>query len=186
MRRDSFIYPIRKSLEPEFCQEIIQRFEVDSRKYPGRVGSGSVHRPELRQATDLCISKLADWTDVDAKLYAALARGVQAYQKRYPILGTFRLRDRGYMIQRTLPGEKYDWHSDVATPDTAPRQFIGLWYLNTVEAGGETEFLEQKIRIKPEQGCLLLFPAFWTHVHRGCPPISGTKYTAISWLSFAD
>jgi hypothetical protein len=186
MRRDSFIHVIPGALSPEFCQNVIARFEADPRKYAGRTGSLSQYRPELRQATDLYISKLPEWKDVDHRIFLELAAAINEYQNNYPILSSFRLKDRGYMVQRTMPGEKYDWHSDVDDARNATRQFIAFWYLNTVQEGGETEFLEQEVTIKPTEGTLVLFPAAWTHVHRGRPPISNPKYTLISWICFCD
>ena len=57
-----------------------------------------------------------------------------------------------------------------------------MLYLNSVTEGGETEFLYQKRRIKPQQGRLLIFPAGFTHTHRGNPPLSGNKYILTSWV----
>jgi hypothetical protein len=38
---------------------------------------------------------------------------------------------------------------------------------------------------RPAQGKLLLFPPFWTHVHRGVTLEKGVKYIATSWVCFA-
>ena len=57
-----------------------------------------------------------------------------------------------------------------------------LWYLNTVEEGGETEFFNGRISIKPEKGKLLLFPSTWTYIHRGNMPISNDKYILTGWI----
>ncbi len=51
--------------------------------------------------------------------------------------------------------------------------------------GGETEFLYQDLKIRPEQGKLLLFPPFWTHEHRGVILQQGVKYIATTWVVFA-
>jgi hypothetical protein len=51
--------------------------------------------------------------------------------------------------------------------------------------GGETEFLFQNIKIKPEQGKLVLFPPFWTHEHRAVTLHKGVKYIATTWVVFA-
>ena len=42
-------------------------------------------------------------------------------------------------------------------------------YLNDVTEGGETEFLYQKCRFKPKK-MWIVWPAQFTHVHRGNPP----------------
>lgn len=54
-------------------------------------------------------------------------------------------------------------------------------YLNTIEEGGETEFLYCNKRIKAERGRLIVFPAAFTHTHRGNPPIGKDKYIISSW-----
>ena len=35
-------------------------------------------------------------------------------------------------------------------------------------------------------GDVIIFPAGYTHVHRGNPPIGGTKYIATSWAVTQD
>ena len=92
----------------------------------------------------------------------------------------------GYAIQRTNPGEHYHWHIDGGSHEFSQRQLVAVWYLNDVPGpGGETEFLFQNLKVKPEQGKLLLFPPFWTHEHRAAELKSGVKYIATTWVIFA-
>ena len=55
-------------------------------------------------------------------------------------------------------------------------------YMNDVDEGGETEFLYQQKKIKPKTGRVVIFPASFTHQHRGNPPMSN-KYIITGWLS---
>ena len=58
-----------------------------------------------------------------------------------------------------------------------------MYYLNDIEEGGETEFVYQdRLKIKPTTGTLLIWPAGFTHTHRGLPPLDGDKYISTSWL----
>jgi hypothetical protein len=57
-----------------------------------------------------------------------------------------------------------------------------LWYLNDVEEGGETDFPDINIKVKPETGKLVLFPATWDFPHCGKMPISSNKYIVTGWL----
>ena len=61
---------------------------------------------------------------------------------------------------------------------------VAFMYLNKCEQGGETEFLYQHRRIKPEAGRLVLAPTGWTHPHRGNPPLKGVKYMITGWLEY--
>ena len=58
--------------------------------------------------------------------------------------------------------------------------------MNDVEEGGELEFLHQNLRFKPRKGDFLIWPAHFTHMHRGNPPISNTKYIATGWYEWID
>ncbi len=78
------------------------------------------------------------------------------------------------------------WHSDADGWMNGRRIIVVTLYLNTVEEGGETEFLYQQKRILPTQGTLVLFPAGWTHTHRGNPPLKGDKYILTTWLEFSE
>jgi hypothetical protein len=59
-----------------------------------------------------------------------------------------------------------------------------LFYLNDVEEGGETEFYfaDKNVKVKPKTGRVVVFPPFWTHIHAGLRPISGTKYIMNGYL----
>ena len=56
-------------------------------------------------------------------------------------------------------------------------------YLNDVEDGGETEFLYQRKRVKPVRNRAVIWPGSYTHLHRGNPPLSGTKYVLTGWMT---
>ena len=77
---------------------------------------------------------------------------------------------------------KFNYHIDenINTIEKENRIIVYLWYLNTVDIGGETE-VNNSI-IKPVAGKLLLFPATWTYPHCGCKPISDDKYIITGWI----
>ena len=54
--------------------------------------------------------------------------------------------------------------------------FAWMTYLNNVEDGGKTNFKHYDIKIKPEIGKTLIWPAEWTHAHAGEVLNSGVKY----------
>jgi len=87
-------------------------------------------------------------------------------------------------IQKTLPKEGYHiWHIEHNKGfDNEPRAFVFSIYLNDVEEGGETEFLNFSKRTKPKTGRIVIWPAGFPYVHRGNPPLSGEKYILTSWM----
>ena len=66
--------------------------------------------------------------------------------------------------------------------NTADRVLAWMFLLEAPEEGGETEFLYQSKRIPPEVGNVLMWPAYFTHLHRGNPPIKGHKLYATGWF----
>lgn len=88
-------------------------------------------------------------------------------------------------LQKTLPGEGYHvWHFENANLFSSRRIITWSIFLNDVAEGGETEFLYIPKRITARKGRLLIWPAGFTHTHRGNPPISNEKYLLTSWLEF--
>lgn len=89
-------------------------------------------------------------------------------------------------IQKTIPAQGYHvWHIEHGQGiENLKRVLAYTIYLNTVEEGGETEFLLQSQRLKPVKGRICIFPASFPYVHRGNPPLSGEKYIATSWISY--
>ena len=103
---------------------------------------------------------------------------IPEYKKQYSILETFTgLGCYVPKIQKIKKGQGYHvWHCEVSNAGTAHRLLSYILYLNDVTEGGETEFLYQMKRVKPTKGTLILFPSYYTHTHRGNPPLSNTKY----------
>jgi hypothetical protein len=111
------------------------------------------------------------------------------YNTQYPILQTLiKHRSKYIKIQKTCPTQGYHiWHCEHdANFDCNNRILSWILYLNDVEEGGETEFLYQSLRFKPKTGTFILFPAHFTHTHRGNPPLSGVKYIATGWIEFLN
>lgn len=90
-------------------------------------------------------------------------------------------------IQYYPPGGGYkEWHTERTSidPDTVTRHLVFMTYLNDVTEGGETEFYYQKIKIKPIKGLTLIWPADWTHTHRGIPSKTQEKFILTGWYNF--
>ena len=85
------------------------------------------------------------------------------------------------LLQKTKPMEGFhNFHCEDMSFNTSNRTMAWMVYLNDVEEGGETEFLYQQRKFTPEKGTVLIWPASYTHPHRGNPPISD-KYIATGW-----
>lgn len=85
-----------------------------------------------------------------------------------------------YNMLRYRGGQHYKAHADGAT-DTG-RSISAVLYLNADYEGGEVEFVNFGIKIKPEPGMLLLFPSNYAYRHIAHPVTDGTKYAIVTWI----
>ena len=86
-------------------------------------------------------------------------------------------------IQKTEPAQGYHvWHSENTQKHHSSRLLTWILYLNTIEDGGESEWLYLSKRSKAQEGKLVLWPAGFTHTHRGNPPLKETKYIMTGWV----
>jgi hypothetical protein len=111
------------------------------------------------------------------------------YAEEYDILSTVDSYsiDHTLKVQKTSPGGGYHvWHCEHGGAMYGRRLLSVAVYLNDVEEGGETEFLYQRLRIKPTKGTVLIFPPSYTHTHRGNPPLRGDKYMITTWFNYND
>jgi hypothetical protein len=115
--------------------------------------------------------------------------GLGEYDRKYGLLDIPEYKEiyvSGAKMQKTAPGEGYHvWHHEHG-PDNANRNAIMAWmvYLNDVDDGGETEFLHQHVRMKPLRNQLVMWPAYFTHLHRGNPPLKTDKYIITGWCDY--
>lgn len=100
------------------------------------------------------------------------------------------LRPGGINLQWYRAGEggyPY-WHCEQyprdASCETLHRHLLWTLYLNDEFEEGETEFMFQQRKVKPQTGSLLIAPAGFTHTHRGNRPKGGDKFIATSWVLF--
>ena len=90
-------------------------------------------------------------------------------------------------IQKYSSEEYYGaWHAEAeGVKGNEKRILVFTTYLNTINKGGETEFFYQKQKIKPIEGKTIIFPAYWTHTHRG-NITNETKYIITGWYTYVD
>ena len=189
---DPYFYVNSTSLTKEQCENIIKKFENQSKNHrPGVTGGG--HNPSLKRTKEINVSRTPGWQEEDTLLCEALRTALSEYALKVATLcnnpeiishmSGGNTIDTGYQIQKYDKGQGiYNWHHDfVINSDVSARQLTFLWYINNVEEGGETLFFHGKI--KPKAGTLIIFPATWNYNHKGCVPTSGDKYIITGWVS---
>jgi len=85
-----------------------------------------------------------------------------------------------YSMLKYSSSQEYKAHYDGST-DTG-RAISAIAYLNDNYEGGELEFPNFKIKIKPKPGMLILFPSNYAYRHIAHPIKEGTKYAIVTWI----
>ena len=112
---------------------------------------------------------------------------IDEYLETFSVLGQRKFLVHDLKLKKIPSGGGFhSWHYENGALSVSPRQFVVQVYLNDEFDGGETEFLYQQRREKALTGDLLIFPASFTHTHRGNPPLGGVKYIATTWGMIQD
>ena len=171
------------------CDEVIQFFK-DSKEHhiKGQFSSNAsdVVDLEVKESTDIQKDFQFFYTaEPTKKLLDILPEKVEHYTKKYRELWTSNWRILPEMkLQGYKPpnGGFKEYHCERNSPNHVC--FVWMFYLNTVNDGGETEFKYQKHFEKAEKGKLLIWPSDFTHTHRGIPSPTEEKYIFTGWYEF--
>lgn len=181
-----YIHPNR--VPSEFCKTIIESYEYAVEQKPSDFGYQSGHDFGVLERKDMM--GFADDLDLRGEFNGEMSsiinqhlnEALLGYAEIFEGLKKMQIRSIRQKLQKTVPGGGYHlWHHEQDHINTSERVLTWTIYLNDIEEGGETEFLYQSKRIKAEEGKIVLFPATYTHSHRGNPPLSDTKYIATGW-----
>ena len=154
----------------------------------GVLGAEHVVNKEKKDSIDLEAIHIVDNINVINYLQE-LDKCIQEYKK------TFEFCDKGQVpwsitespiIQKYKPKGAYKvWHyENNGNPNCIKRHLVFMTFLNDVPEGGETAFLYQKKKFKPKKGLTLIWPATWTHTHKGLVSKKHTKYIITGWINY--
>ena len=175
----------------KLCNEIIKFFEENiSMQRVGITTTG--YDPKLKKTTDMVIQP----SDLKNKKYSLfnsyfnlLKDCFLDYRNQYPFLKHKffnRTHIGNFNVQKYNSGDHFSHlHSERVSLDSLHRLFAWMTYLNNVDDSGTTNFEYYDIKVKPEIGKTLIWPAEWTHAHTGSILKSGTKYIITGWIQFA-
>ena len=176
----------------ELCKNIIDFFKNNSVLQKKGVTTGNTVNEEVKKTTDITINpeslKNKDY-EIFVTYFDHLNKCFLDYKEQYPFLKTFikKISIGPFNIQKYSSGDHFSrLHSERTSINTLHRLFAWMTYLNDVneENGGTTDFDSYKIKVKPEQGKTLIWPAEWTHAHYGSILKSGEKFIITGWIDF--
>ncbi len=180
------------TLEPfSICENLINYFELNLAKQTKGQTLGGVN-PNSKDSIDITIKPkevILPGNEVFKAYFNELFECYKNYVEEWPFLKDMaqKLEIGSFNLQRYKPGQHFKKiHTERSTIDSSHRVFAFMTYLNDVEEGGSTYFSHYDIEIQPKKGLTLIWPAEWTHAHRGNILQAGSKYIITGWINFAN
>lgn len=176
--------------DKQLCDDLITYFNTDIPvKWEGtQYASDQVGIDKTKR---YAIETALDDNDALMKRYMEnLQISVEQYTKKY----TFANEYAGFRNSQITKIQYYplgcsygQWHCERTSAEhpVSSRHLVFMTYLNDVTDDGETEFYYQQVKVQPKRGLTLIWPADWTHTHRGIPSMTQEKYIVTGWLNYA-
>ena len=192
-----FIGIYDESVPVELCNEFVENFEkakknrtiIDLSK-ENELGFLENYYPPSFKKDEVAyvsptLSTIYPKPPVDA-YFDFLQKCFNCYVERYNISFNGAIFNDIFKIHKVRKSEGYHkWHYERGSPESIERMMAYMTYLEAPKEGGETEFLHQSLRIDPIVGRTLIWPAGFTHMHRGNPPLDGEKMYITGWFNTA-
>jgi hypothetical protein len=185
-----------KGVYPDgYCRHLINEFErlVDSGAGNNRQkgeGAPKHRKNDMQLGLNFGVHSAAPFNDQSAErmFFNGLQQCYEDYTEQFSVLKEGKIHGTAMKMQRTSPGGGYHvWHGEQGNGTHAERVLVYMLYLNDLgEAdGGETEFLYQRTRIRPEENTMVVWPAAFTHAHRGNTVLGQqSKYIVTGWFYY--
>ena len=180
-----FIEVFDDVLTSEECKNITKYLDSQEKKL-GVVGEGVVNI-EYKECWEVYgnFSK-PNW--IDSLLEEKVTQYVPLYRSFHPELNNEIMiwsLDPRYNMKKYDPGMGfYAKHCEADGASNAFRMLVWMFYFNTVTDKGGTIFDNYGRIVDAVEGRLVIWPSYWTHIHRGIVSNTQTKYIASGWYSF--
>tara|TARA_E500000331_G_C17163828_1_gene672900 strand:- start:223 stop:828 length:606 start_codon:yes stop_codon:yes gene_type:complete len=173
------------------CDDLIEYFELNKAKQTKGLISGGLNI-DVKDSIDIVIKPkeiILPKNEVLKEYFEKLFECHADYISQWPFLKSISQKyEIGFFnLQRYTPGQHFKTiHAERSGIGTLHRVFAFMTYLNDVKEGGSTYFSHYDIEIQPLKGLTLIWPAEWTHAHRGNILNAGKKYIITGWINFTN
>ena len=167
------------------CQKVINFFESVYDEGKSRTGVLKFFNKNRQKICATETLSFAEDVEINELVYFFVGQAIDKYSNDYTFLNvnkSWRLSP-SYNIQR-YDGDKEGYFSlhNEASGSYPYRMLAWMVYLNDASSG--TEFPYQNMTIQAKTGRTVIWPAAWTHPHRGVIPNVGVKYIATGWFYY--
>lgn len=181
---DDFIEIYDNALSKSDCERLIDLYEKEDEQKKCK-GNASKFFVAKKVATTLPLNIRSEYHSLyNCHINPLLIKYIKKYKQKYQYLDNQEdwTVSSNYNFQKYEDGEGYYSLHHEHSCLSPYRMLVWMVYLNNAESG--TEFSHQKKIIKPKTGRLVIWPAAWTHAHKGVTPNRGKKYIVTGWFSY--
>ncbi|PHS14771.1 MAG: 2OG-Fe(II) oxygenase [Kangiella sp.] len=183
MNVEDYIKIYDNALSDKVCDSLVGFFENNSKDQKVNGQSAYEHLPgsqwkELNLVNYMSEQGHQEFVDILLK-YKAIYENDAKVIPNLPYSG--KLADLRIKKYEANGKDRFLAHFDAAE-DMSNRYMVFLWYLNDVDVGGETVFVDLGVSVNPKKGRLLIFPPYWMYRHEGKVPVSNSKYVINTFL----
>jgi len=172
-------------IESAVCDKVVKFFNQNKKRQgPGTVGTERID-PSFKTSTDIGVTGADGLTPLLKEYFEELGFCLGKYKKKYIYSDKMQ---KAYLlnscnIQKYKPNEGFkQWHYE-NNGERSDRHLVFMTYLNTCKAAG-TMFYYQNKTFKCKKGDTLIWPAAWTHTHKGQISTTETKYIITGWYCY--
>ncbi len=176
---------------PSLCDSLIDYFELNKNKQNKGFTESGVNK-NIKDSTDISIRPkdiLLPGNEIFNEYFEELFKCHKDYISQWPFLkeNSKKFEIGVFNLQRYTAGQHFKKiHTERFSIESLHRIFVFMTYLNDVQEGGSTYFSHYDLEIEPKKGLTLIWPAEWTHAHKGNILKSGYKYIITGWINFAS
>ena len=191
---DNLIRVYDDVIDEESCQLLIEKFESFEDRLEVIYEKDEEERISFKQ---LQLVKFKEWESIQQGMLELFQDYIVRYKTDCNIKDKQWPQEYGYeaiRMKRYLNNDvdRFDPHVDVLDHHTSRRFLAFFIYVNDVDEGGETKFVNLNkegtyipLIVNPKRGRLLMFPPMWPWYHAGLKPESGEKYLIQSYCHYA-
>ena len=197
MKEKNFISIYDYALTPEECKFIRDYHDSDdyllSIRQEGKTLGDTVQK-HWKDSHDRYMAMYIDGAYQNNGVNNIIAKSIKEYIEKYKeenpelnLLDEWVIRDN-YNLQKYDPGGGYHvLHCEnYNTGNHRTNILAWMYYLNTVREGGGTYFSNFDLTVNAEEGRLVIWPAYWTHFHKGIVSKTYDKYIATGWFCLTN
>jgi hypothetical protein len=181
------------NIEDSIVDGVLEYFEENKDKMgPGSSGKDGVIgvHDDIKKSIDLVLPYYGVDHRIDSyfdSLFNAMDKYTEEFKYSNPGPYFEIVEPPNYQEYPIETGGFHLWHCENCVPpnlQARARHLVFMTYLNDIEDGGETEFFYQNLKVAPKKGNTLIWPADWTHTHRGIRSNTQIKKIITGWFSF--